>query len=377
MVVKKVRGRLFKDITTNTFTTNFTTNHQRFFTTNHQLFSIVTKGISQLKKLLSKPKKIAIVTHWSPDGDAIGSSLGLWNFLEKKGHHATVIVPNEYPEFLNWMHGQKQVVDASKNKKKAELTLKNAELIFCLDFNDLKRINVLGEIIEKLPTPKVLIDHHPNPSDFADFVLHKVEASSTAELIYDFIVEMKGAKLMDKHIANCLYTGIMTDTGSFRFPSTTTKTHLVIAKLMQAGAENSLNHIRIYDDNTESRLRLLGYALSEKLEVLPEYRTAFFTLTDADLSRFKYKKGDTEGLVNYALTIRGIVFAAFFAQSEGKVKCSFRSKGNFDVNMFAREGFNGGGHKNAAGGMLELSLEEVVKKFKSMLPEKLPQLKKA
>jgi phosphoesterase RecJ-like protein len=340
-------------------------------------FHPLAKKTTELKKLLSKSKKIAIVTHWSPDGDAIGSSLGLWNFLKKKGHNATVIVPNEYPDFLNWMYGQKQVVDATKNKKKAEQTLKNAELIFCLDFNDLKRINVLGEIIEKLPAPKVLIDHHPNPSAFADYALHKVEASSTAELIYDFIVEMKGEKLIDKHIANCLYTGIMTDTGSFRFPSTTMKTHLVIAKLMQAGAENSLNHNRIYDDNSESRLRLLGYALSEKLQVLPEFHTAFFTLNDEEHDRFHYKKGDTEGLVNYALTIRGIVFAAFFSERDGKVKCSFRSKGNFDVNQFARTGFNGGGHKNAAGGMLEIPLEEVVKKFKSMLPASLPQLKKA
>jgi phosphoesterase RecJ-like protein len=338
---------------------------------------LATKGISQLKKLLAKPKKIAIVTHWSPDGDAIGSSLGLWNFLRKLKHDVTVVVPNEYPEFLNWMYGQKQIVDATKNKKKAALTLKNAELIFCLDFNDLKRINVLGEIITKLETPKVLIDHHPNPSDFASFVLHKVEASSTAELIYDFIAELKGTKLIDKDIANCLYTGIMTDTGSFRFPSTTVKTHLVIAKLMQAGAENSLNHNRIYDDNTESRLRLLGFALSEKLEVLPEFHTAFFTLNDPEHDLFNYKKGDTEGLVNYALTIRGIVFAAFFSERDGKVKCSFRSKGNFDVNQFARAGFNGGGHKNAAGGMLELPLNEVVKKFKSMLAENLPQLKKA
>jgi phosphoesterase RecJ-like protein len=338
---------------------------------------VSTKGISPLKKLLAKPKKIAIVTHWSPDGDAIGSSLGLWNFLKKKGHDATVIVPNEYPEFLNWMYGHKQIVDATRNKKKAEQTLKNAEIIFCLDFNELKRINVLGEIIEKLPVPKVLIDHHPNPSNFADYVLHKVEASSTAELIYDFIVEMKGTKLIDKNIANCLYTGIMTDTGSFRFPSTSVKTHLVIAALMKAGAENSLNHNRIYDDNTESRLRLLGYALSEKLEVMPEFHTAFFTLNDAELTRFNYQKGDTEGLVNYALTMRGIVFAAFFSERDGKVKCSFRSKGNFDVNQFARAGFNGGGHKNAAGGMLELPLAEVVKKFKSMLPANSAQLKKA
>ncbi|MCX6311485.1 MAG: bifunctional oligoribonuclease/PAP phosphatase NrnA [Bacteroidetes bacterium] len=336
-----------------------------------------TKGLAPLKKLLSKPKRIAIVTHWSPDGDAIGSSLGLSNFLQKKGHAVTVIVPNEYPEFLHWMHGHKQVVDAMKNKKKAETALKNAEIIFCLDFNELKRINSLGEIIVKLSVPKVLIDHHPNPSEFADYVFHKVESSSTAELVYDFIVKMGGAKLVDKHIANCLYTGIMTDTGSFRFPSTSVKTHRVVAHLMDAGAENSLNHNRIYDDNTENRLRLLGYALSEKLIVLPEFHTAFFTLNDSEHERFHYQKGDTEGLVNYALTMRGIVFAAFFAERDGKVKCSFRSKGNFDVNLFARAGFNGGGHKNAAGGMLELSLEEVVKKFKSMLLEYNSKIKKA
>ncbi len=336
-----------------------------------------TKGLAPLKKLLSKPKRIAIVTHWSPDGDAIGSSLGLSNFLQKKGHAVTVIVPNEYPEFLHWMHGHKQVVDAMKNKKKAETALKNAEIIFCLDFNELKRINSLGEIIVKLSVPKVLIDHHPNPSEFADYVFHKVESSSTAELVYDFIVKMGGAKLVDKHIANCLYTGIMTDTGSFRFPSTSVKTHRVVAHLMDAGAENSLNHNRIYDDNTENRLRLLGFALSEKLIVLPEFHTAFFTLNDSEHERFHYQKGDTEGLVNYALTMRGIVFAAFFAERDGKVKCSFRSKGNFDVNLFARAGFNGGGHKNAAGGMLELSLEEVVKKFKSMLLEYNSKIKKA
>ncbi len=336
-----------------------------------------TKGLAPLKKLLSKPKRIAIVTHWSPDGDAIGSSLGLSNFLQKKGHAVTVIVPNEYPEFLHWMHGHKQVVDAMKNKKKAETALKNAEIIFCLDFNELKRINSLGEIIVKLSVPKVLIDHHPNPSEFADYVFHKVESSSTAELVYDFIVKMGGARLVDKHIANCLYTGIMTDTGSFRFPSTSVKTHRVVAHLMDAGAENSLNHNRIYDDNTENRLRLLGFALSEKLIVLPEFHTAFFTLNDSEHERFHYQKGDTEGLVNYALTMRGIVFAAFFAERDGKVKCSFRSKGNFDVNLFARAGFNGGGHKNAAGGMLELSLEEVVKKFKSMLLEYNSKIKKA
>lgn len=338
---------------------------------------LVKNNISSLKKILAKPKKIAIVTHWSPDGDAIGSSLGLSNFLNKKGHEATVVVPNDYPAFLYWMQGQKQIIDAMKHPKKAEAAFRKAELIFCLDFNDLKRINSLGEIIASLDVPKVLIDHHPNPSDFASYVLHKVEASSTAELIYEFIQKMGGAKLIDKHIANCLYTGIMTDTGSFRFPATTAQTHRVVASLIEAGAENSLNHNRIYDDNTENRLRLLGFSLSEKLTVLPEYHTAFFTLSEAEHERFQYQKGDTEGLVNYALTIRGIVFAAFFSERDGKVKCSFRSKGKFDVNLFSRANFNGGGHMNAAGGASDESLEEVVKKFKSLLPDYVAKLKKA
>lgn len=343
----------------------------------HHDHAPLKNNIASLKKFLAKPKKIAIVTHWSPDGDAIGSSLGLGNFLSKKGHDVTVVVPNDYPAFLHWMHGHKQVLDALKHPKKAEAAFRKAELIFCLDFNDLKRINSLGEIISSTDAPKVLIDHHPNPSDFAKYVLHKVEASSTAELIHEFILAMGGAKLIDKHIANCLYTGIMTDTGSFRFPATTAKTHKVVAALIEAGAENSANHNRIYDDNTEDRLRLLGFSLSEKLIVMPEYHTAFFTLNEAEHDRFKYQKGDTEGLVNYALTMRGIVFAAFFSERDGKVKCSFRSKGKFDVNLFARTNFSGGGHTNAAGGISDESLEQVVKKFKSLLPDYISQLKKA
>lgn len=332
---------------------------------------------STLKKFLAKKRKIAIVTHWSPDGDAIGSSLGLWNYLIKCGHDAQVIVPNEYPAFLHWMHGHSKVTDAMKNKNKAEKLLENSEIIFCLDFNDLKRINSLGDKILKLDIPKVLIDHHPNPLSFAQYSFHRVESSSTAELIYDLILSLGGKKKIDRHIADCLYTGIMTDTGSFRFPSTTPKTMRVAAALMEAGADAALNHVRVYDDNSEFRIRLLGYALSEKMEVIPEMHTAFFTLSEAEQDRFHYEKGDTEGLVNYGLTMKGIVFSAFFAERDGKIKCSFRSKGNFDVNEFARANFNGGGHRNAAGGQLEISLEEVVKKFKTALPAYLPRLKKA
>jgi bifunctional oligoribonuclease and PAP phosphatase NrnA len=340
-------------------------------------FQLKAKSILALKTALSRKKNIAIVTHWSPDGDAMGSSLGLAQFLKKKGHTVSVVVPNEYPAFLYWMKGHKQVIDAQKNGKKAKNILQKVDFIFCLDFNDLKRITVLGEIIAALPVPKVMIDHHPEPADFAAYALHKTQASSTAELIYEFITTMGGLKLIDKDIANCLYTGIMTDTGSFRFPATTETTHKIIGSLIKAGADNSLNHNRVYDDNSESRLRLLGYALSQKMVVIPEFHTAFFTLNTEEHDRFNFEKGDTEGLVNYGLSMRGIVFSAFFSERDGKVKCSFRSKGNFDVNAFARAHFNGGGHKNAAGGQSDDSLDVLVMKFKALLPDYEAKLKKS
>ena len=214
-----------------------------------------------------------------------------------------------------------------------------------------------------------MIDHHLQPEDFADYMFHNVKACSTCELIYDFIELMGDKKLIKKDIANCLYTGIMTDTGSFRFPSTTAKTHRIIAELINAGAENAAIHSRIYDDNTEDKLRLLGFCLAEKLTVLKEYGTAFFSLRDDELKRFNYKKGDTEGIVNYALSIEGIHFSAFFVERDDEIKTSFRSQGNFNVNLFARKHFSGGGHANAAGGMSDLTLDETIIKFISLLPE--------
>lgn len=333
------------------------------------------ESIQALKPFLSVPRKIAVVTHWSPDGDAIGSSLGLSNYLQKAGHTVSVIVPNDYPEFLWWMKGHDSVINAEKDIKNAKDAFANSELIFCLDFNDLGRINVVGQFLATLKNPMVMIDHHPQPSEFAKYALHKTSASSTCELIYEFIAEMNQLDLIDGDIADCLYAGIMTDTGSFRFPATTAFTHTVVADLISRGAKHSQVYNRVYDDNNESRIRLLGFSLSEKLEVLMEYRTAFFTLSNEEHERFQYKKGDTEGLVNYALTIRGIVFAAFFSERDGKIKCSFRSKGKFDVNLFSRANFSGGGHMNAAGGISDASLEEVVKKFKSLLPAYAEQLK--
>ncbi len=326
--------------------------------------------VNELIDLLNKSKQIVIVTHWSPDGDAMGSSLGLYNYLIQKQHNVTVITPNDYPSFLFWMQGNDKVIDFSVSPNLAKEAVSKAELIFCLDFNALSRIDALGEEVRKSKAKKCIIDHHLQPEDFADYMLHTIKTSSTCELIYDFIVLMGDKNLINRDVANCLYTGIMTDTGSFRFPSTSPKTHRVIADLIEAGAENAEIHNRVYDNNTEDKLRLLGYSFVEKLVVLKEYGTAFFSLNAEELTRFNYKKGDTEGLVNYALSIEGIYFAVFIVERDGKVKMSFRSKGKFDVNMFARTYFSGGGHANAAGGVSELSLNDTITKLVSLLPNK-------
>lgn len=326
--------------------------------------------VTEIRSFLSKPKQVVIVTHWSPDGDAMGSSLGLYNYLIQKKHKVTVITPNDYPSFLFWLPGNDKVINFSSTPKPAKTAVAKADIIFCLDFNSLKRIDALGDEVGKSKALKCIIDHHLQPDDFADFMLHDIKACSTCELVYDFIDLMGDKKLINQKIANCLYTGIMTDTGSFRFPSTTAKTHRIVAELIEAGTENSEIHNRIYDGNTEDKLKLLGYCLAEKLTVFKEHGTAFFSLSTDELKRFNYKKGDTEGVVNYALSIEGIYFAAFFVERDGEIKTSFRSKGDFNVNLFARKYFNGGGHANAAGGMSELSLDETIIKFVSLLPKK-------
>jgi len=333
-----------------------------------------TKQVKEVKSLLNKPKNIVIVTHWSPDGDAMGSSLGLYNYLIQKKHKVTVITPNDYPSFLFWLAGNNKVIDFSKKTKSAKTAVAKADLIFCLDFNSLKRIDSLGVEVAKSNAIKFMIDHHLQPEDFAQYMLHDIKACSTCELIYDFIKLMGDKKALNKNIANCLYTGIMTDTGSFRYPSTTSKTHRIIAELIDAGAENGDIHNRIYDGNTEGKIKLLGFSLSEKLTVMKDFKTAFFSLTAAELKKYNYQKGDTEGVVNYALSIEGIRFAAFFVERDGIIKTSFRSKGTFDVNLFARTHFTGGGHKNAAGGMSELTMEKTINKFVDLLPAYKKQL---
>ncbi|MDH5397191.1 MAG: bifunctional oligoribonuclease/PAP phosphatase NrnA [Cyclobacteriaceae bacterium] len=328
------------------------------------------KKIEKFKMLIEQPGRVVITTHQKPDADALGSSLGLAGFLKKKGHEVCVITPTDYPNFLHWMSGDEDVVvySAEKEKEIGQIVEK-ADLVFCLDFSSLDRINELGEMVRNTQGKKVLIDHHLQPEDFADFIKWDIKAAATAELIYDLIVQLGEGHLIDKDIAECLYAGIMTDTGNFKHPNTTENVFAVCGELVKLGADVSKVSRNIYDSNSVGRLRLLGHALSERLTVFPEYKTAFIALHQKDLQRFNAQTGDTEGFVNYALSITGVRLAALFSDSGDIIKISFRSTGDFSVNELARKYFNGGGHKNAAGGRSELPLEETINKFTNLLPE--------
>lgn len=305
-----------------------------------------------------------------PDADALGSSLALMNFLEILGHDVLVVAPTEYPQFLKWLPGNINVViDHSETREHISQFIVQADFLCCLDFNCLPRIGELGELVRKASGTKILIDHHLQPEGFHDFALWNPKASSTAELIYDFIDLFNKTNLINKDIATCIYAGIMTDTGSFRYPNTSAKVHHILADLIEKGIEHSEIHRKIYDDNRADRLRLLGYALSNKLKVFPEYHTAYISLSYEELMKFNYKQGDTEGIVNYALSIHGIIFAIIVLEKEDLVKMSFRSVGDFDVNTFARSHFNGGGHHNAAGGKSDYNFAETINKIEALLPK--------
>jgi bifunctional oligoribonuclease and PAP phosphatase NrnA len=337
---------------------------------------LTEKEYVTIKEMLGKPFKVAIIMHKSPDGDALGSSLAMKHYLEKLGHTVSVLSPNAYPEFLKWMPGNKSVIDFEKTPAVVNQAIAKADLIVFLDFNSLKRIGDLDKAVKKSKAFRLVIDHHPEPESFADITFHDSGASSTAELVYDFINMLGDNKKIHKDIANCLYAGIMTDTGSFRFASTTAHTHDVVADLIRHGAEPTKIHRFIDDNNRDIRLRLLGYAVMEKMKIFPDFATGFITLTQSELKRFDYKDGDTEGLVNEPISVKGIVFSALFTeQKDGEIKISFRSKDKFDVNKFARKNFNGGGHLNAAGGRSDLSMDETILKFLNLLSEYKTELK--
>lgn len=324
--------------------------------------------LTELKALLSTPKKVTIVSHKSPDGDAIGSSLGLYHYLVSKGHEVNVVMPNDYPSFLKWMHGNDKVILHEGNEKNAEVAVNAAEILFCLDFNSPDRAYGLEEVIQRSPNVKVMIDHHPQPSDFCDFMLSDVSSCSTAQLVFRF-AELMDDRIPTKESAECLYSGIMTDSGSFRFPSTTAETHRIVAELLDLGVKPDEVYNLINNTSSEHRLRLLGYCIDDKLTVIPNCATAFISLTMEEKKRFHFQAGDTEGTVNYPLSIEGVNFSAIFIESEDYVKISFRSIGAFDVNAFSRANFSGGGHRNAAGGRSDLSLQETIDKFVALVKE--------
>lgn len=322
----------------------------------------MTETTDTLKDLLNTPKKIVITTHRGPDGDAMGSSLGLYHFLIQLGHKVTVITPNDYARFLHWLPANDTVIIFEENQEKANKTTEEADLIFMLDFSHIERLSYFAKTISNSKARKVLIDHHQEPDrSIADLIFSDTKACSTAQLVYEIIDTMEMTNLLNKAIAECLYVGIMTDTGSFKYNSTTAETHHIIGKLIDAGAENSKIHDLIYDNSSADRIKLLGYCLNEKLLLYPKNNAAIISLTAEELKRFNFKKGDTEGFVNYCLAIEGINFAAFITEKEGIVKLSLRSKGNVKVNEIAKEYFEGGGHINASGGVSQGSVNETIK----------------
>jgi phosphoesterase RecJ-like protein len=332
------------------------------------------------KTLIDRPQKVVIVTHFKPDADALGSSLGLAGYLRKKNHQVQVITPSDYPDFLMWMPWNTEVLAYTKDseaiKTKIADSISGADIIFCLDFSNLSRINDLSEMVRNAGGVKVMIDHHLEPEKFAAFEYWDPLSASTAGLIYELIDELNEAHLIDQDIASCLYAGLMTDTGGFRHNNTRHKEFAIAGELVAKGAKPHDIAKYVYDTNSLERLRLTGFVLSEKLKVLPEYRTAYMTLTSDELKSFGAQTGDTEGLVNYGLSIKGIKLSVLMYDRKDEVKLSLRSLGDFSANHIARTHFEGGGHRNASGATSKVSLEETLKKFLSILPEYKDELSK-
>jgi phosphoesterase RecJ-like protein len=337
--------------------------------------TLVWNSTAEVVRLLeTSSRKIAFLIHINPDGDALGSALGLSKLLSNMGHDCLVISPNDFPDFLRWMPGAPEICLLSESFSRAEEFMKNAGLIFVVDCNELKRIIRLQEDYNASTAYKIMIDHHPSPDLEVDCMLSDTSVSSTTELIYRFITDAGLTKYADKEVATCLLTGIMTDTGCFSHNSSTRKTFETVASLLDYGIDKDEIYNRIYNNYSEKRMHLLGFSLHEKMEVMDNYHTAIISLSQAELKSFNHQVGDTEGFVNYPLSIKGIRFSVLFVENSDKIKISFRSKGNFAVNEIARKYFNGGGHNNASGGESFRTMGETLALFKSILPEYLEQL---
>ncbi len=317
---------------------------------------------------MASPKDIVIISHRNPDGDAIGSSLGLYHYLLSQGHAVHVVLPSEYPDAFLWMPGIQNIIVFDSDQERTREVCERAQIIFCLDFNSLDRIDKVGEIIQPLNSVKVLIDHHLYPEPFADYVMSDTTASSTAEMVFDFIVLMGHRPDISRATADCVYTGIVTDTGSFKF-STSPKLFRIVAELLELGVDDYKLQDLIFNSLDEKQLRLLGHCLYNRMEILPEYRTGIITLTKEDYEHFDIVRGETEGIVNYLLKMRDITMAAFITEQPSIVKISLRSKGDFSVQDICRKHFKGGGHRNASGGFSFQPLKVTLRKFKELLPE--------
>ena len=328
------------------------------------------KEIQEIVGLLSTPKKIVIIPHRSPDGDAMGSTLGLYHLLMQMKHQAVVISPNDFPSFLDWMPGSENVLVYENDREATSKRIAAADLIFTLDFNALHRTGEMETVLSKVSVPFIMIDHHQSPDTYAKYTFSDTSYGSTCEMLYNFMVQIGKKAFIDKTIATCLYTGILTDSGGFKFPKTTGNTHRIVAEFIELGVENTVIPTLLFDNSSYNRLQLLGRAL-QNLKVIADKKTAYISLSQNELDDFGYEKGDTEGIVNYGLSIKGIHFAAIFIEhtDEKIIKISFRSQGDFDVNLFARAHFNGGGHMNAAGGKSNETLEKTIEKFIHLVAE--------
>lgn len=322
----------------------------------------------ELRSLLSGGKNIVVTTHTNPDGDAIGSSVAMMHYLRKKGHRVMAVVPNRFPAFLNWLPGTSELVIYDREAKKVQQALHEADLVFCLDYNALNRVGGAYDVLLRCEAPRILIDHHIDPElESFDYSYSTVQTSSTGELIYDFIGMLGDHELIDRQIAEGIYTGIVTDTGSFSYAANHPRTYLVTAELIRLGVDAEKIHRLIYDTFSENRLRLLGHAISQRLIIWPELRTALIYLTREDLSRFRYQVGDIEGVVNFPLMMEQVNVSILLTEKDNQIRISFRSKGSFSVNEVARDHFNGGGHRNAAGGKLFVTMDETIDQIRNVL----------
>ncbi len=333
------------------------------------------KILDRLKAEISNIDNIVIIPHLNPDGDAMGSSLGLKNVLIKMGKAAQVVTPSGFPKFLSWMKGADDVINYEDDKVRAVDRIKDAKALIFVDFNSLKRISELSTVVSESKALKVMIDHHPYPEEIADIMISVPQSSSTCELVYQVIGKCEWEEYVNTDAAECFYTGIMTDTGSLSYNSSNPDTYRIVANLLEKNINKDKIHELVFHSNSFHRMKLLGHVLGEKMFLLPEQQAAFLWLDKQELEEFNFQQGDTEGFVNYPLGIEGINISAFFMEKDGKIKCSFRSRGDFPVNQFSEMNFNGGGHRNAAGGESQLNMQQTIDKFKSEIEKFYKQYK--